>query len=867
MSRKLTRSEKQARGAARRQRREERKWKRELKRQRAQERKYRRVEMRERKRQRREERKWKRAERKRRKAEVRERKRQRREERKRKRADRMWRKRQRREERKRKREERKARKAAIRERKRQRREERKRKRADRMWRKRQRRDARKWKRAERKRRREQRRREKLAARTVREAGPGRYVHLREGKWWRDGRPWWKESRRLTLGLEKETVEEPRRDYLGRDVIGQEVTYRMKRMRREQRVEYRDARNWDSDRGRAYRDLHDALERHVPLFADALFPLYKKQVRYVEVPEIEQHIQDIGERLAIQRALDVQTHKKRIYMAAHHRLADLSPTLARALLPREDAPRVSVAQAREDELQKMRAAEEEKRRKARYIAQIRARLRDEPIITADNDLVLQFPIDDEIRADFVRQMDELRGLDPDRELVRRQPRPRREPAPAPVYEPNQFALFAGQGEALPPPDWRGMKEKISYIRDWQTPEETKGRVVNVLGTDPSKSYPMQYQVVELAALTTDADSDYLDVLQPRDRSRKASDAQIARIVSNFVPEELINTSYWLERGSPIISPEDMMVEGGNGRVRALRHVFVDRPEAFEEYKQLLQERADELGIDADSFDGMTAPVLVRARMTEVDREKFVEEINTRASLGMSALESAQTDAKKFTPEMIGQLEVGESQDIATALRSSRNAEFVRSFMHQLPETERSDMMGAQGELSQEGVRRISAAMFARVFDNDKLVSRMYESTDNDIRRVTAGMFAGLAKLTRAEELVKSGARSPELSVQEDLAVAAEKYSDLKSKRMSVEHYLAQGQLGSRELTPLQERILAQLEVRGGARGSIKKVRQFIEDWTQLVEQSPPPGQSDMFGGAPPSKDELTARWLERAEREA
>ena len=62
-----------------------------------------------------------------------------------------------------------------------------------------------------------------------------------------------------------------------------------------------------------------------------------------------------------------------------------------------------------------------------------------------------------------------------------------------------------------------------------------------------------------------------------------------------------------------------------------------------------------------------------------------------------------------------------------------------------------------------------------------------------------------------------------------------------------------------LHPQQERILAQLEARGGARGSIKKVREFIEDWTTLVEQSAPPGQSDMFGGAPPTKDELAARW--------
>ena len=802
-----------------------------------------------------------------RRAEVRARKRRRAAERRWKRAERKRRRELRRAVNRRKRAERSRRTAELRERKRQQRAERQRKRADRKWQRARRMQERRQQREERKWRRERRRREKMTRQIVREAGPGRFKHLNEGKWWRGGRPWWRESRRLSLGLDKETVADPRTDYLGRDVIGQEVTYRLKRLRREHRVEYRDARDWNTDRGRAYRDLHDALERHMPLFADVLFPLYKKQVRYVDVPEIEQHIQDIGERLAIQRAVDIQTHKNRIYLTAHQRLTDLSPTLARLVLPKEAAPRVSVAQAREDELQKLREAELAKRRKAKRIAQIRARLRDEPLITDDNALLLQFPIDDEIRADFERQMDELRGLDPARELARRQPRPRRAPDPTPVYDPTQFALFAGQGEGVPPrPDWGKLQAKISYIQDWQTPEETKGRVVNVLGADPAHSYPMQYQVVELGSLITDNDPDYLDVLQPRDRSRKASDAQIARIVSNFVPEELINTSYWLERGSPIISPQDMMVEGGNGRVRALRRVFVDRPEAFQDYRELLEAQAGELGIDPAALEGLTAPVLVRARMTEVDREQFVEEINTRASLGMSALESAQTDAKKFSPEMISRLDVGEAQDIADALRSARNADFVRSFMHQLPETERADMMGSQGELSQEGVRRISAAMFARVFANDKLVARMYESTDNDIRRVTAGMFAGLARLTRAEELVKAGARNPELSIQADLAVAAEKYSELKTKKMSVEHYLAQGQLGARELTPLQERILAQLEVRGGARGSIKKVRQFIEDWTEAVEQSPPPGQSDMFGGAPPSKEELAARWLAKAERE-
>jgi hypothetical protein len=369
----------------------------------------------------------------------------------------------------------------------------------------------------------------------------------------------------------------------------------------------------------------------------------------------------------------------------------------------------------------------------------------------------------------------------------------------------------------------------------------------------QKYDMRYEVRELDELITSDMPQFPNELQPRDRDRAASMLQIDRIAQSLDDEELLNQSYWIDRGAQVIG-EDGVVESGNGRTMALRRAREQHPESWSRYQSALSKRASEYGI---SVEGMNSPVLVRVRLTEVDRVAFTREANKKATLGMSEVETAKSEASYITLEMLNDLQIGETQSLAEAFRSTRNKAFVGAFVKQMDANEQAEIAGAQGELSQRAIRRIESALFTSIFRSDRLVARMYEATDNDIKNVTSGLAQAMGKLGRAEMMVRGGVRAGDLSIADDLAIAAEKYAALKERGLGIQEYLSQSQMFERELTTVQERILVEIEKR---KRSGKKIREWVERWADLVEKSPDPAQGLMFGGVAETREEMVERWL-------
>jgi hypothetical protein len=392
---------------------------------------------------------------------------------------------------------------------------------------------------------------------------------------------------------------------------------------------------------------------------------------------------------------------------------------------------------------------------------------------------------------------------------------------------------------------------------------RGQVVRAYGMDPSSRYDLQYEVVELddviASNTLGGGINplYPEELQPRDRTRAASQAQIQSIVSNFVPGAFVDEFMTIDRGAPIIGG-DMAVESGNGRVLALLTLREVAPSKYDEYRTAVLARARELGIDTEAVQGMSNPVLVRRRISDVDRVAFAREANQETILGQSAVEVARQDADLISDEMIDSLQIGETQTPDEALRSSRNTDFVRSFLQRLPENERAELMTAEGEISQSLINRLKAAIFSKAFPTSgDLGGRIFESVDDNVRNLTGGLMGAIVQLVKAERLAGAGLRSADLTIAEDLAAAVQKFSDLREQRMSVDDYMRQGKLFGEDLTETQLQILAALDERSR---SSKQVRELIGGWADLVEQSPNPNQANMFGDAPPGKEELIVRWL-------
>lgn len=395
--------------------------------------------------------------------------------------------------------------------------------------------------------------------------------------------------------------------------------------------------------------------------------------------------------------------------------------------------------------------------------------------------------------------------------------------------------------------------------------TVGNEVMAFGQDPRTRYSVRYEVIELDDLiASNTDTGAVNPmfpaeLQPRDRTRASSQMQIKRIASDLTPEALTTEFMSLDRGAPIVG-FDNVVESGNGRTLALRMAAQEYPEQFDRYLNSVRDVASSRGIDPSVLDQFSRPVLVRRRTAEVDRVRFAQEANSAAVLGMSDTERARSDAGRVSSEMLRSLTISENDDLGTAINRASNRQFVRSFVSQLPENERADIVTRTGELTQTGQRRIQAAVFNRTYNSPTLSDRIFETQDNDIKNITNGIVSSAARVGQAEELVRQGRRN-DYSIAGDVVAATTKYADLKKQGLSVADYRNQGALFERDLTPNQERLLKVID---DNRRSGAKIRSMFDNYAQRVIDSPDPNQGALFGGAKLSREEFVSKWLDDIE---
>lgn len=249
----------------------------------------------------------------------------------------------------------------------------------------------------------------------------------------------------------------------------------------------------------------------------------------------------------------------------------------------------------------------------------------------------------------------------------------------------------------------------------------------------QSLKTRWQVIEADKLVTSHDTAgtvnplFPPELQPRDRSRPASQAQIAEISANLNPRLLMDAPTARE-GAPVVGP-DAVVESGNGRVLGIREAFARVPVRAEAYRKEL--------IDAgfSQAKDMKEPVLVRVRETELspaDRQAFTVEANRTATARLSASERAAVDAKVLSPEVLHAFAGGEAGQ-------ARNAAFARKALQRMatPE-EMGDLVTADGYLSQAGADRLTAALVQRGFDAPDVVRSLYETIDPTSKAIIGAM---------------------------------------------------------------------------------------------------------------------------------
>lgn len=386
------------------------------------------------------------------------------------------------------------------------------------------------------------------------------------------------------------------------------------------------------------------------------------------------------------------------------------------------------------------------------------------------------------------------------------------------------------------------ETIKYVNNISNYLQNNNRSV-AYGMDGS-SYDFAYEVKDWTDLVASNDQLYgvnplyPSELQPRDRTREASRQQIERMADDLKPE-LLGESYKLSDGAPIIGP-DNVVESGNGRTLAIGRAY-DNGRA-DAYREFVQNWANSRGMD---ISGLNQPVLVRTRLSDVDRVAFARLANESDVAQFSATERAMSDVDRLPDSTLLKINNDGSINIDGSM------DYVRSFVDQLPQSERGSVITSDGRLSQEGKRRIESAIVQRAYGDSNLVTRLSENLDDDSKNVLNALLRAAPQLSQLNDLVKQGGRF-ENTISQDLAQAAQKLTDLKANGLQVRDYLNQGQLIDDGLSDGARRFL---EVFDNNRKSAKAISESINSEIQAIENMGDPRQGSLFGETPEEKAAL------------
>lgn len=257
----------------------------------------------------------------------------------------------------------------------------------------------------------------------------------------------------------------------------------------------------------------------------------------------------------------------------------------------------------------------------------------------------------------------------------------------------------------------------------------------------------------------ANPDYPSELQPRDRARATSQAWVQKTARNLDPDSLGRTNR-ADSGAPIVG-KDRVVESGNGRAMAIREAY--RIGQADEYREWLLEHADYFKVSASKIESMKAPVLVRVRVSAVDRAEFAVEANQDDKLAMTATEKARSDAKRLDTAMMAKLADGD-------LSSAANRDFVSAFLQSLGDAEAAQYITTDGRPTASLVNRVQAALFAGAYSDDRLLELTADSSKPEIANIVSALNMAAPDFMRAKELDAIGAEEAGEKVTDSLELS-------------------------------------------------------------------------------------------------
>lgn len=352
------------------------------------------------------------------------------------------------------------------------------------------------------------------------------------------------------------------------------------------------------------------------------------------------------------------------------------------------------------------------------------------------------------------------------------------------QPTEEQGSGGQTGRSNQPEQSGEKQAV-------TPEKKKQTVV----TPNGNKIDTEFEVVELDDLITSDRPEFPSELQPRNRSRVASEIQVDKIANRLDPEQLAE-SRLASDGAPIVG-HDQVVESGNGRVMAVRRVYSQSRLADKaaEYRKMIESR----GFDTD---GMKNPVLVRRRTTNLstdERKAFTVDANTQNIAGLSPTERAMIHAGRLTTAILDLYQGGD-------LFAVKNADFVRAFLDRVALNESSEMTTKDGHLNKEGVNRINNAIIARAYSNVDLMDSWLESQDDNTKSLYGALLDVAAGMVKLKAKIESNLAPSELDITYDVVSAVQIIAKAKREEKSLKDLISNESMFGEPISPMTGRIV-------------------------------------------------------------
>jgi hypothetical protein len=362
-------------------------------------------------------------------------------------------------------------------------------------------------------------------------------------------------------------------------------------------------------------------------------------------------------------------------------------------------------------------------------------------------------------------------------------------------------------------------------------------VNVPG---GPKYPVRYELRELDSLQPSHDPQTFQTNRryahrnDRDYTRTENQAKVVEgsTAAAFDPTELVNDASNGLTGPPVVDAQGNVI-GGNGRTMILGRVYESNPKGAAAYKQALETKAAQFGLDPSQVSGMKRPVLVRVGEF-ADPQAAITDLNKSVTSGLRPEESAIASSRRVSPETLNDVGArldshGSNATIADILDGKSGTEILSKLIEDgaISASERPTLINGN-ILTKDGRAKVQAALVGRFFESAAQMDAIPDAIHSKLAKMSGPLAAVEGTPFALTDQVKDA-----LSLIERARNAGS----------SLEDFIHQGGLfGHTEIPEATLQFAKHLE-RTPTKDLVAKARQYADD-AQFAN-----GGLNMFGDTP------------------